>query len=83
MNAVVLQPITARVIEAPRYLNGRIHDFSLWYRDNEPTLSRYWDELGAALPANERNGGDFWEFAAVQHEREEIRLMDAEGLRAV
>jgi hypothetical protein len=73
--SAVLQPITTQAIQPPQYLNGRIRDFRLWYRDNEPKLSRYWDELGAALPAHERNGGDFWEFAAVQHELEEARVL--------
>jgi len=74
--SAVLQPITTPVIQSPQYLNGRIRDFRLWYRDNEPRLSRYWDELGAALPANERaDGADFWAFCAIQHEREEARVL--------
>lgn len=67
MNAV-LEPITTRVIEAPRYLNAHVNDFRRWYVSNEPLLSRYWDELGRASP--DGDASDFFMFVVVQHERE-------------
>jgi len=68
-----------RTICAPTYRNERVRDFQLWYRDNEPALSEYFNELRAAGSV----GGDFFEFAATQHEREEIRLLDDCGLATV
>lgn len=71
--------IMSRPIRIPTYRNDRIRDFGLWYRDNESKLSEYFDSLCAV----ESNGCDFFEFAAIQHEREEIKLLDNCGLVAV
>lgn len=68
MNAV-LQPITIRAIEPPRYRNEHVRDFRRWYASNEPTLSQYWDELGRACGFPE-DGSDYFVWVVIQHERQ-------------
>lgn len=69
MNALPL--INLEVLRIPTYRNERVRSFGLWYRDNEPTLTEYYSQL-------QRFGGegepipDFFEFAAIQHERQEV-----------
>lgn len=72
-----LQPITVMPVQRPTYRNERIHDFRLWYRDNEPVLEAYWKQLEGYLTQADREAGvpeDYWMFAAVQHERAEREL---------
>jgi hypothetical protein len=85
MNALPeLKPITTRVIRSPRYHNAQVRDFNRWYPTNEPLLIQYWNELGAALSPNERQEvADYWEFVAVQHDREQMRVAGEFGLAAV
>lgn len=73
---LLLEAIAARAICAPAYLNERIRNFRLWYRDNEPRLSQYWDELGRHCP--DGDAADFFAFAVVQHERAERTLLEAD-----
>lgn len=61
------------LIRIPTYRNDRIRDLGLWYRDNEPRLSQYFTELCEVQP----EGCDFFEFCAIQHEREEMKLLES------
>jgi hypothetical protein len=72
-----LTPIEARPIKLPVYRNDRIRTFSLWYADNEPMLSDYFNALNEFAPEGTEPLADFFEFAANAHEREELKLMMA------
>lgn len=69
--------ITLQAIQIPTYRNDRIRSFALWYADNEPKLSEYFQALfryreeGEPMP-------DFFEFAAIQHERQEADMLKTE-----
>ena len=73
MNALPL--ITLQAIQIPQYRNDRLRSFQLWYRDNEPALTEYYNALRPYCEDGEPLQ-DFFEFAAIQHEREEMKAME-------
>jgi hypothetical protein len=54
-------------VRRPEYNNARIADFQLWYRDNEPRLTEYYESLGAWVHEVD---DDFFSFAITQHDME-------------
>lgn len=78
-----IPPVTQRVIRKPLYRNENIHRYDLWYRDNEPALVQYWEDLRDFSPdpdmdqqETERQEADQEEFFASQYEcaLEQLRL---------
>lgn len=72
MNALPL--ITAKPIQIPQYRNERLRSFQLWYRDNEPALSEYYNSLRSYCEGEPLE--DFFTFSAIQHEREEMKAVE-------
>lgn len=57
------------------YLNHHVRDFQRWYVQNEPRLSEYWSALVAAgTRSGSERPNDFFDFAALEHEREQERV---------
>lgn len=52
-------------VRRPAYVNQHVHSFALWYRDNEPALTEYYD----ALTPHVDEPDDFLEFAMCQFDR--------------
>lgn len=65
--------ITQTPIRIPTYRNERLRSFAQWYRDNEPSLSEYYNALRPYCDGEPLE--DFFTFAAIQHEREELKAM--------
>lgn len=74
MNAVVA-PITARPIQMPVYRNERIRSFADWLRDNDCELTAYFNALKPYAAEGEEPLVDYFEWVAIQHEREEMKRM--------
>lgn len=74
MNAA-LAPITAQVIVIPVYRNERIKSFGQWLRDNDAALSEYFNALKPYAAEGAEPLVDYFEFVAIQHEREELKQM--------
>lgn len=69
----VLQPIVIEPIKVPTYRNERIRSFADWFRDNDKAITAYYNTLRPVCEGEPLV--DYWTFAAIQHEREEIKLM--------
>lgn len=65
--AAFVPPIAVKPIVKPRYVNLHVNSFAAWYRDNEPAVTQFWNELGGGQDEYE----DFREFAWVQFEIEQ------------
>lgn len=64
-------PVLIRAIEPPTYDNTDVRNFKAWYLRNQQKLENYWHVLGMAIHADLEEGkGDFFLFAAIQHERQ-------------
>lgn len=73
MNAV-LQPITVRPIQMPVYRNERIRSFADWLRDNDRELTTYYNALKPYSAEGLEPLVDYFDWVAIQHEREEMAL---------
>lgn len=78
MNALPLAMIEQRPIHIPTYLNDRLRSFGLWYADNLKELERFYNELAPYCEGEPLE--DFFSFAVIQHEREEMKLNTMERL---
>lgn len=66
--------IAVRPILVPVYRNERIRSFADWFRDNDAAITAYYNAL---RPYSEDEPlVDYWEFAALAHEREEMKAME-------
>jgi hypothetical protein len=76
MNAALpLSMLEVRPIRIPVYRNERIRSFGLWFSDNQNEIERYYNELKPFCEEGTEPLVDFFEFAAIQHEREELKAM--------
>lgn len=73
--SAVLEPIAARPIQMPVYCNDRIRSFHHWLRDNDAALTTYFNALKPYAAEGDEPLKDYFEFVAIAHEREEMRLM--------
>lgn len=69
-----LSQLSIRPIKIPTYRNERIRSFADWLRDNEHALTEYYN---AVRPYCEGEPlVDYFEFVSIQHEREELKLLE-------
>jgi hypothetical protein len=64
--------ITTKPLQRPKYSGAHLHDFQLWFRDNEPKLQAWYDET--ARYCDPRDHADFMQFCLSQHDVELMRL---------
>lgn len=62
-------PIRQRVTQRPTYRNHNIDRFDLWYRDNEPALLQYEDQLSRSDDGAQVDQQEFLarEFVRLKH----------------
>lgn len=72
--ALPLSMITQRPIQMPVYRNERIRSFADWLRDNDRELTAYYNQLKPYAAEGLEPLVDYFEFVAIQHEREEMAL---------
>lgn len=70
--ALALKELMVRAIQIPQYRNDRLRDFRLWYQDNLPELERFYNELKPYCDEGVEPLNDFFSFAVLQHERQEM-----------
>lgn len=75
MQTAPLQPISVKPIQMPVYRNERIRSFAMWLQDNDHALTEYYNALKPYAPEGEEPLKDYFEFVAIAHEREELRVM--------
>lgn len=75
MSLAAVTPITAQVIVMPIYRNERIRSFADWLRDNDRELTTYFNALKPYAAEGVEPLVDYFEFVAIQHEREEFKQM--------
>ena len=73
--ALPLSMITQRPIRIPVYVNDRLRSFGLWFGDNQNAIAEYFNSLKPYCEEGTEPLVDFFEFAAIQHEREELKAM--------
>jgi hypothetical protein len=61
--------ITTQPIQCPKYSGANLHDFQLWFRDNEQKLGAWYVDCGGL-----GQSADFADFCRVQHDIELMRL---------
>lgn len=66
--------IAERPIRIPEYRRERIRDFPKWYVDNLKELERFYNEMRPYCEGEPLE--DFFTFAVIQHEREELKLLE-------
>lgn len=71
--ALPLRELTVRPIRIPEYRNDRLRTFRLWYADNLPELERFFNEIKPYCEEGVEPLQDFFTWAAIQHEREEMK----------
>lgn len=67
---LVLLPIKVKPIAIPEYNNEHIRSFGKWFRDNDKAITAYYNQLRPHC--EDEPLVDYWCFAAIQHEREEM-----------
>lgn len=72
--ALPLSMIAVRPIQIPVYRNERIRSFADWLRDNDRALTAYYNALKPYSSEGLEPQVDYFEFVAIQHEREEMAL---------
>lgn len=70
--ALALKELTVRPIQMPQYRNERVREFRWWYEDNLAELERYYNELRPFCEEGTEPLEDFFSWAVIQHEREEM-----------
>ena len=75
MQTAPLQPISVKPIQMPVYRNERIRSFAMWLQDNDHALTAYFNELKPYCEEGVEPLVDYFEFVAIQHEREELKAM--------
>lgn len=75
-SAIPLSRIVQQPIRIPEYRNERIRSFGLWFQDNAHELERYYNALKPYSTEGFEPLTDFFEFAAIQHEREDVKLLE-------
>lgn len=68
--------IVQRPIAIPQYRNERIRSFGLWFTDNQNEIERYYNALKPFAEEGTEPLVDFFEFAAIAHEREEMKQLE-------
>lgn len=70
-----LAQIKVQRIQIPVYRNERIRSFAAWLADNDHALTEYFNALKPYAAKGEEPLVDYFEFVAIQHEREEMKAM--------
>lgn len=77
MTALPLAALETQPIRIPVYCNDRIRKFALWFSDNQNAIAAYFNALKPYCAEGAEPLVDFFEFSAIQHEREELKLQES------
>jgi hypothetical protein len=75
MSLAAVTPIEVQPIQIPVYRNERIRSFAAWLADNDHALTEYFNALKPYAAEGVEPLVDYFEFVALAHEREEMKLM--------
>lgn len=76
MSAVLpLSMLEIHPIVMPVYRNERIRSFAMWLQDNDHALTAYYNVLKPYCEEGVEPLVDYFEFVAIQHEREELKQL--------
>lgn len=79
MSALPLSRLTTQPIRIPVYRNERIRKFALWFADNDAAIAEYFNALKPYCEEGCEPLVDFFAFSAIQHEREELKLLGSDA----
>lgn len=79
MTALPLARLTTQPIQIPVYRNERIRKFALWFADNDTAIAAYFNALKPYCEEGCEPLVDFFTFSAIQHEREEMKLLESDA----
>lgn len=79
MSALPLARLETQPIRIPVYRNERIRKFALWFADNDKAIAAYFNALKPYCEEGCEPLVDFFEFSAIQHEREEMKLLESDA----
>lgn len=80
MSALPLAALETRPIQIPVYRNEQIKSFAKWFAANDKAITEYYNAIRPYCEGEPLV--DYWMFAALQHEREEMKLQESDRNQA-